>query len=603
MNARMVTEEKKWMEFKSYHRQLECPFAIIADIECFRRKLYDNAEPSEGHTVRERKLEPCAFSYLRICRDDIHPKEPVVYVGKDPEDTMLHFLDCMEQEQRDVVNILSHVQPATLCPTGVQNLANSKEACHICEQPFLPGDKKVSDHDHMSSVIRGYAHSSCNLRFTESKVLPIFCHGFTKIDSKLIMSAVGKYGHKNISIIPLSVDTYMSVMIGNCRYLDSQCFLNAPLDVLVKSAASETGTLTFKYLRRFIQCSHLDIFMKTLPFCADYLDCPEKLSESTLPPQKAFYDTIEETDISESDYHVAINVWEAMEMLTLKDYIETYLLSNVLLLTDVLCIFRKCMTDNFRLDPFHYFSLSGYAFDCALRESEAKLELLTEIDMHEMVEANIRGGLSTTGSPRYARANNPDMPKEMYEPDKPNKWIEMFDFNGQYCGIMQKFRLPSYGFRWMTERDIETFDIMSVGPDSDVGYILECQLLCPEEIHDATDSFPFAPDHIRIKPEDLSEYTRELAEKCGIGLEGLHNTRKLCLTLNDKDRHTGHYLNIRFYVEHGMVLKKIHRGIRFTQTPWLEGFMTKVADLRSKANTELYSKIFKSIPNSVYGKK
>ena len=53
MNARTVSEDKKWVEFKNYRRQLECPFLIVADFECFRRKLFDNAEPVEGHTVRE----------------------------------------------------------------------------------------------------------------------------------------------------------------------------------------------------------------------------------------------------------------------------------------------------------------------------------------------------------------------------------------------------------------------------------------------------------------------------------------------------------------------------------------------------------------------
>ena len=63
-----------------------------------------------------------------------------------------------------------------------------------------------------------------------------------------------------------------------------------------------------------------------------------------------------------------------MELITLKDFLETYLSSNVLLLADVLSIFRKTMMENFRLDPMQYFSLSGYSFDCALRHTEKKLE-------------------------------------------------------------------------------------------------------------------------------------------------------------------------------------------------------------------------------------
>ncbi|MFI0416583.1 MAG: hypothetical protein ACH255_20895 [Candidatus Thiodiazotropha sp.] len=152
MNAHTVTEDKKWLEFKNYRRQLECPFLIVADFECYRRKLYENSEPVEGHTVRERELQPMAFAYLRISRNDCRAKEPVVYVGTDPDDTMMHFLKCMEDEQQEVFQILSQKQPAVLCDTGVTNLIGSNDACYVCSAPFLPGDKICADHDHITGI-------------------------------------------------------------------------------------------------------------------------------------------------------------------------------------------------------------------------------------------------------------------------------------------------------------------------------------------------------------------------------------------------------------------------------------------------------------------
>ena len=416
------------------------------------------------------------------------------------------------------------------------------------------------------------------------------------------MSAVGKYGHKKVSVIPLSVDSYISVMIGNCRYLDSQRFLNGDLKTLVKSAASETGVHCFRYLREFIQGEHVDMFMRTMPLCTEYLDEPARLSERVLPQKEAFFNVMDESDISDEHYNVAQKIWEAMEMRTLRDYLETYLLSNVLLLTDVLVIFRGIMTEHFKLDPFQYFSLSGFSLDVALRESETKLELLTDIEMHTMIESNLRGGLTIVGSPRYAKANNIEMPNQLYEDDKPKSHILFFDVNSMYANVMKKYRLPTFNFKFLTEHEMERFDLMSIEPDSDVGYILECQLEYPEGIHDATDAFGFAPEHIRINPDDLSDYTRDLAEKCGINLERLRDTRKLCLTLNDKDHYVGHYLNVQYYVSKGMILKHIYKIIRFTQSPWLEDLMTKISTKRAEAKSEFYGKVFKSIPNTLYGK-
>ena len=123
----------------------------------------------------------------------------------------------------------------------------------------------------------------------------------------------------------------------------------------------------------------------------------------------------------------------------------------------------------------------------------------------------------------------------------------------------------------------------------------------PEELHDAHDSFPLAPEHVRIKPEDLSDYTKKLAEQCGIGMDSLSEIRKSCLTLKDKKHYVTHYLNLQFYVKLGMKLKTIYRVIRFTQSPWLEDFMSKDLYERRDATTKFYSSIFKSIPNTVYG--
>lgn len=415
------------------------------------------------------------------------------------------------------------------------------------------------------------------------------------------MSAVGKYGHQNITVLPQSVDTYISITIGKCRYLDSQRFLNAPLETLIESATAESGSQAFRYLRRHVENDRLDLFMKLQPFCYEFLDGPEKLAEDRLPPKSAFFDSVSEKNISDDEYHHAQAMWDAMKMRTLKDYVETFLLTNVLLLTDVLSIFRKKMLETFKLDPMQYFSLSGYSFDCALRDSEAKIELLTDLEMHQMLESSIRGGLATIGSPRYAKANNPHLPDQQYEADTTTSQIHFFDFNGLYTSVMKNHRLPTFGFTWLSDGEIERFDLMSIAPDSDHGYIIECDLDYPEELHDAHDSFPLAPEHVRIKPEDLSDYTRKLAEQCGIGMDSLSEFRKLCLTLKGKKHYVTHYLNLQFYVKLGMKLKTIHRVIRFTQSPWLEDFMSKVSEKRRDATTKFYSSVFKSIPNSVYG--
>ena len=453
-----------------------------------------------------------------------------------------------------------------------------------------------------AGMIRGNCCNRCNLQLREPNFLPVLTHNMSRFDGRLIMSAVGKYGHKNIRVLPQSVDTYISIMIGKCRYLDSKRFMNASLEALVESVRSEHGSASFKYLGQFMPKDHLNLFTRKQVFCYDYLDGPERLEETCLPPRSEFYDRLSETEVSDREYEHVQKVWNAVGMRTFRDFLDTYLLCDVLLLADVLSIFRKTMLDSFSLDPMQYFSLSGYSFDCALRKTETKIELLTCLEMHQMIENSVRGGLATIGSPRYAKANNSTMPEEEYDPESPTSFIHFFDFNGLYTSVMKNYRLPSFGFRWLSETELERFDVLSIPASSNHGYIVECDLHYPEEMHDRHDSFPLAPEHVKLKPQDLSEYTKKMAEQCGINLDALGDIRKLCLTLRDKSHYVTHYLNLQFYLKHGIKLTKVHRVIRFTQSPWLEDFMTFVGDQRRDAKSKFYQTIFKAIPNSTFGK-
>ena len=84
-----------------------------------------------------------------------------------------------------------------------------------------------------------------------------------------------------------------------------------------------------------------------------------------------------------------------------------------------------------------------------------------------------------------------------------------------------------------------------------------------------------------------------MAEQCGINLVALGDIRKLCLTLRDTSHYVIHYLNLQLYLKHGIKLAKVHRVIRFTQSPWLEDFMTFVGDQRRDEKNKFYQKYLK----------
>ena len=51
-----------------------------------------------------------------------------------------------------------------------------------------------------------------------------------------------------------------------------------------------------------------------------------------------------------------------------------------------------------------------------------------------------------------------------------------------------------------------------------------------------------------------------------------------------------------------MILKKVHRGIKFNQSPWMEPYIRKNTDLRKSASNAFEKDFFKLMNNSVFGK-
>ena len=87
------------------------------------------------------------------------------------------------------------------------------------------------------------------------------------------------------------------------------------------------------------------------------------------------------------------------------DYHDLYVQSYTLLLADVFENFRKACTKTYELDPAHFISLPGLAWQACLRKMGVELELLTDYDMLLMIEEGTRGGICHAVH-RYAKANN-----------------------------------------------------------------------------------------------------------------------------------------------------------------------------------------------------
>ena len=256
------------------------------------------------------------------------------------------------------------------------------------------------------------------------------------------------------------------------------------------------------------------------------MDSLERFEETKLPPKEAFYSNLKNEGITEEDYAHAKKVWDVFEMKRLQDYHNLYNETDVLLLADVFENFRNLCLANYKLDPAHYFTAPGLAWDAALKKTEVELELLTDIDMLLMVEKGIRGGVSMI-STRYSTANNKYM-GDKFNPSEPSKYIQYLDANNLY-GAAMSMKLPTHGFKWMSSKELVVWEKHPC--------ILEVDLEYPERLHDLHNDYPLAAERIMCD----------------------HNVEKLIPNLRDKKKYVIHYENLKQYLSLRLKLTCIHR--------------------------------------------
>ena len=111
------------------------------------------------------------------------------------------------------------------------------------------------------------------------------------------------------------------------------------------------------------------------------------------------------------------------------EYHDLYLKSDILLLADVFENFREASKVNYGLDPTHYLTSPGLAWDAMLRMTGINLDLITDIDMQLFIERGMRGGISYIAH-RHAVANNKYM--ENYNESEESSYISDLDANNLY---------------------------------------------------------------------------------------------------------------------------------------------------------------------------
>ena len=179
-----------------------------------------------------------------------------------------------------------------------------------------------------------------------------------------------------------------------------------------------------------------------------------------------------------------------------------------------------------------------------LKYTGVELDLVTDIDMYQMVEKGIRGGISQI-SHRYATTNHPSMAS--FNPKEEMRTLTYQDANALYSWAMSQL-LPLKNFKWV---DPESIDVLSTPDDYHLGYILEVDLEYPESLHELHNDYPLAPEHVTISHDMLSPFQRKHFPPTR------GKVRRFVANLNDKEKYVIHYRNLKLCVSLGMMITNI----------------------------------------------
>ena len=141
-------------------------------------------------------------------------------------------------------------------------------------------------------------------------------------------------------------------------------------------------------------------------------------------------------DITDVDHRHAKRVFKSLNNKNLGYYHDLYVQSDTLLLADVFENFRNKCIGIYEIDPAHFLSAPGLAWQTCLKKTGVKLELLTN-------EEGIRGGICHAIY-KYAKENNKYM--IYYNENKEILYILYLDANNLYGWVMFQ-KLSVSGFK------------------------------------------------------------------------------------------------------------------------------------------------------------
>lgn len=285
-----------------------------------------------------------------------------------------------------------------------------------------------------------------------------------------------------------------------------------------------------------------------------------------------------------------------------RDYHDLYLCCDVMQLADVFNRSMDILWESHHIHLTKYLGMPSASWAAFLRHDPTmSIPLYEDTFYAEFFKGMIRGGI-TSAALRHAVA------------DKDHSIIYL-DVNGLYPFVMQAYKFPCGQFRFVNlgwegkeECHSKLLELFTEFEAQNVGMCFCVDMEIPDSVKRVTDMYPFAPEHRRIFKE---YYTDENKTELTPFLKRWSEANKddkmteftgLVCTLYNKEKYNVHWRLLKFYIEHGVIIRKVHFGVGFDEGDYLAGYIRKNIAIRNTRKDELGKTLYKLLGNSIYGK-
>ena len=390
---------------------------------------YNN--PDESSTTEINKHTPSGYSIFTHCSFDQTKNKLNHYRGKD---CMKKFCKDLREHATKIINY----EKKKMIPLTTEEKIhyNEQEICDICKKEFDNTDKKnykVKDHCHYTGKDRGAAHNICNLRYKIPKEIPVVFHNGSIYDYHFIFKELVKefdgnfecLGENNEKYITFSAPIKKKIenkdleITYKIKFIDSYRFMSMPLSKLIDNLSEGIHNHKFadcescldyvwstkneklilkcfnceQYYRKKFKKELIKKFASTNEFCNkdlhkfilllrkgvhpyEYMDNWERFNETLLPSKESFYSNLNMENIDDIDYRHGNNVFKIFKLKNLGEYHDLYVQSDTLLLADVFENFRNTCFKVYELDPAHFLSAPGLAWQACLKKNKCKIRII-----------------------------------------------------------------------------------------------------------------------------------------------------------------------------------------------------------------------------------